>query len=605
MIRVADYIARTLVAHGIRHVFLVTGGGAMHLNDAIGRAPGLEYVCCHHEQGCSMAAQGYYRLTNELAAVNVTAGPGGTNAVTGVFGAWVDSLGMVVVSGQVKWETLVASTGLPLRQLGDQEVDIVRMVAGITKYAVMVTDPTTIRYHLERAIHLARSGRPGPCWIDVPINVQSAMVDADALAGYDPAEDGAAAPLAPRREDVDEIVARLAAARRPVIYAGPGVRLARADRRFRELVDRWQIPVVTSFNAHDLLESDHPCFAGRPGTIGDRAGNFVVQNADFLLVLGARLNIRQISYAWELFARDAYKVIVDVDAAELCKPTVRADLPVRADAGATIDALLARDAAAPTAAHAEWRAWAKERVRRYPVVLPEYAAGRDGVNPYCFGEALFDALGEDDIVVTGDGTACITTFQSAKLKRGQRLFSDSGCAPMGFDLPAAIGASVAAGGRRVVSIAGDGSIMMNLQELQTIVGYRLPIKIFLFNNDGYQSIRQTQTNFFPDNPVGCGPESGVSFPDFERIAHGFGIPFRRCASHDGLAAAVRETLDGDGPQFCEVVLDRSQPFSPKTSSKRLADGRMVTAPLEDMAPFLPRDEFLSNMIVAPVNSEAV
>ena len=583
---------------------MVTGGGAMHLNDAIGRCDRLHYVCCHHEQACSIAAQGYYRLTNRLAAVNVTTGPGGTNAITGVFGAWVDSLGMVVVSGQVKWETLVRSTGIPLRQLGDQEVDIVRLVESITKYAVMITDPSTVRYHVEKAIHLARTGRPGPVWLDIPMNVQGANIEPETLRGFDPAaEPGQGQPKRGPRLDADvaRILGQLSTAERPVIYAGAGVRLAGVADDLVRLAERMRIPIATGFNAHDIIPSDHPLFAGRPGTIGDRAGNFAVQNADVLLVLGCRLNIRQISYAWEHFARHAYKIIVDVDALELRKPTVKPDLPVHADV-ADVVRLMGTAPGAMNEHRGAWVEWCQARRARYPVVLPEYWAGTDGVNPYCFGDALFDALGADDIVVTGDGTACITTFQSAKIKRGQRLFSDSGSAPMGFDLPGAIGAAVAGGGKRVVCVAGDGSIMLNLQELQTIRGYGLPVKVFVLNNNGYHSIRQTQRNFFPGNDVGSGPESGVTFPSFERVAYGFDIPFRRACGHGELRGVIADTLAEPGAAISEIVLDLAQPFSPKVSSKRLPDGRMVTAPLEDMAPFLPRDEFLENMIVPAVDT---
>jgi acetolactate synthase-1/2/3 large subunit len=600
--RVADYIARTLVDHGVRDVFMVTGGGAMHLNDAIGRCEGLRYICCHHEHACSIAAQGYYRLTNRLAAVNVTTGPGGTNAITGVYGAWVDSLGMIVVSGQVKWETLVRSTGLALRQLGDQEVDITKLVEPITKYAVMVTDPTTIRVHLEKALYLAREGRPGPVWLDVPINVQSANVDVDALEGFDPATVASTLHDVTLGSDLERLRGHLATAKRPVIYAGAGIRLAGVADEFLTLAERLHVPVATGFNAHDLIPTDHPLFAGRPGTIGDRAGNFAVQNADLLIVLGCRLNLRQISYAWHHFARAAYKVIVDIDPAELAKPTVKADLPIRADVAEVVRQLLDEPAPVPADRQA-WIDWCAERRRRYPVVLPEYWNGASGVNPYCFADALFAELAPDDIVVTGDGTACITTFQAAKLKAGQRLFSDSGSAPMGFDLPAAIGACVAAGGKRVVCVTGDGSLMLNVQELQTIRGYDLPVKLFILNNDGYHSIRQTQRNFFPGNDVGSGPESGVTFPRFERLAYGFDLPFRRCTEHGALAASICATLSEPGPAVCEVVLDLAQPFAPKVSSKRLPDGRMVTAPLEDMAPFLPREELLENMLIPAAESE--
>lgn len=601
MIRVADYVVQTMATQGIRHVFMVTGGGAMHLNDAIGRCRDLSYICVHHEQAASMAAQGYYRLSNRLAAVNVTTGPGSTNAITGVFGAWVDSLGMVVISGQVKRETLVRSTGLPLRQLGDQEVDIIRLIEPITKYAVLVTDPRSIRVHLEKAIHLARSGRPGPVWLDIPGDVQAASIDPAELEGFipDPAETSGSADL---EEACSQIARGLRKARRPVILAGSGVRLAGAEGEFLRLVECLEVPVVTGFNAHDLIPSDHACYIGRQGTIGDRAGNFSVQNADFLLVLGCRLNIRQVSYAWKHFARQAFKVVVDIDSAELKKPTVQPDLAVHADARDVICRLLDR-CDGPTPEHQSWLDWCRERKLRYPVVLPEYWATAGPVNPYCFVAALFEQLSEGEIVVTGDATACITTFQAAQLKRGQRLFSDSGCAPMGFDLPAAVGACLARDGGRVICLAGDGSIMLNVQELQTIVGHRLPIKLFVLNNGGYLSIRQTQRAFFPDNPVGAGPESGVTFPDFERLAYGFAIPFRRCVDHAGLGDAISATLEGDGPQMCEIVLDPHQPFSPRVSSKRLPDGRMVTSPLEDMFPFLPREELLENMIVPAAPEE--
>ncbi len=595
MIRVADYVAQTLVKYGIGDVFLVTGGGAMHLNDAFGRCEGLDYTCCHHEQACAMAAESYYRLTNRLAAVNVTTGPGGTNAITGVYGAWTDSIGMIVISGQVKWETVVRSTGLPLRQLGDQEIDIVKLVEPITKYAVMVSDPQSIRYHLERALYLATSGRPGPCWLDIPMNIQGAKIDPDTLKAYDPQED----QIKYTTQDLDsvskQIMARLKEAKRPVIYAGSGVRLSKSHEEFLKLVELWQIPIVTAWNAHDLIWNDHPYYVGRPGTIGDRAGNFAVQSADLLIVLGSRLNIRQVSYNWENFATRAYKIIVDVDELELQKPTVKADLPVHADLKDLLPSLLSLNFE-PIQEHQNWLDWCLVRKNKYPTVLPEYWLTEKPVNPYCFGEKLFAQLLPDEIVVTGDGTACVTTFQAAHIKKGQRLYTNSGCASMGYDLPAAIGACIGSGKKRVICIAGDGSIQMNLQELQTIAGYQLPIKIFILNNQGYHSIRQTQQNFFPDNIVGCGPESGVTFPNFAKLSDAYGIPYRLCDNHKDLEQAIRDTIESDGAQICEVFLDLNQAFAPKLSSRRLEDGTMVSSPLEDLSPFLDRDELLGNII---------
>ena len=607
--RVADYIAQRLAAAGLTHVFMVTGGGAMHLNDAFGRAKGLTVVCLHHEQACAMAAEGYARLGGKPAVLNVTTGPGGINALNGVFGAYTDSVPMVVVSGQVRRETIAGNVSAGLRQLGDQEVDIVRMVGGITKSAVTVQDPARIRYEIEKALHLAVTGRPGPTWVDVPIDIQGMSIDVDALIGFDPYEAGAclaleseAAPLTggALRQAARTVLERLAASKRPCVLPGTGVRTAGVADRFLAVARALGAPVATAFNAHDLMADDNPLYVGRAGTVGDRAGNFAVQNADFLLVLGCRLNIRQISYNWDSFARSAFQAMVDIDKAEMAKPTLRIDLPIHADLGAFFDALEAElPAFRPGRAAADYLAWCQARRARYPVVLPEYWRSPAPVNPYCFAHTLFEALDENDIVVTGDGTACVVTFQAAVIKQGQRLFSNSGSASMGYDVPAAIGAWFAApGARRIVCLAGDGSVMMNLQELQTIVGARLPVKLFILNNDGYHSIRQTQQNYFPDNVVGCGPESGVTFPDFLKLGAAFGFPVSRIAAHEGMGAAITAMLDADGPALCEVILDKAQPFAPKLSSRRLEDGSMVTSALEDLAPFLSREEMADNMLLA-------
>ncbi|MEO8812695.1 MAG: thiamine pyrophosphate-binding protein [Caulobacteraceae bacterium] len=611
--RVADYIAARLRELGMSHVFMVTGGGAMHLNDAFGRCPGLEVVCLHHEQACAMAAEAYARLGGRPAILNVTTGPGGINALNGVFGAWTDSQPMVVISGQVRRETLAGNFPIGLRQLGDQEVDIVRMVGGITKSAVTVQDASRIRHEVEKAFWLATTGRPGPTWVDVPIDIQGALIDPEALTGFDPATEGQAATLPAERgalsgealrDAAREVIARLKGANRPCVMPGTGVRIAGCADRFARIAARLGVPVATAFNAHDLIAADDRVYAGKAGTVGDRAGNFAVQNADFLLVLGCRLNIRQISYNWDSFARGAFVAMVDIDKAELAKPTLSIDLPIHADLAAFLSALEAElDRYAPSADANAYLDWCRARVERYPTVLPEYWTGANGVNPYCFGAALFEALEADDVVVTGDGTACVVTFQSAALKAGQRMFSNSGSASMGYDVPAAIGAYHANHrARRIVCIAGDGSLMMNLQELQTIVGAHLPIKLFVLNNDGYHSIRQTQQNYFPDNIVGCGPESGVTFPDFQTLGAAFGFAVRRIATHDDLVAGIAATLAGEGPQMCEIMLDKAQAFAPKLSSRKLDDGRMVTSALEDLAPFLSREEMAQNMLIPLVEA---
>jgi acetolactate synthase-1/2/3 large subunit len=596
MIRLSDYIARYLADHGIAHVFMVTGGAAMHLNDAFGKESRIKKVFCHHEQSCSMAAESYFRVSNRMAAVNVTAGPGSTNAITGVYGAYVDSMAMIVLSGQSKRETLVSSTKLPLRQLGDQEVNIVEMVKGITKYAVLIDDPLKIRYHLEKALHLALQGRPGPVWLDIPIDVQGVKIEPSSLKGYDPKEDEIAYQTKHLEESVALIAKRLGAAKRPVIYAGTGVRLSGQYDLFLKLVTRLGVPVVGAWDSNDLLPNDHPCYAGRPGTVGDRAGNFTVQNSDFLLIFGCRLNIRLVSYNWKSFAPRAFKVMVDVDEAEMKKPTLSIDLPIHADLRDFLPAL-DRMSREWLPHHADWLAWCRERVKRYKVVLPEYWQLKEKVNPYCFMERLSEALQDEEVVVCGDGTACVTAFQAIRIRTGMKLFHNSGCASMGYDVPAAIGASVAMPRKeRIICLAGDGSIMMNLQELQTVSGLKLPIKIFVLNNAGYHSIRQTQRNFFPDNIVGCGEDSGLSFPDFEKVAAAFNLPFRRIQKHDELDDVIRWVLTSRGPVLCEVMLDLAQGFAPKLSSRKLEDGRMETAPLDDMAPFLSREELAENII---------
>ncbi len=604
MMRLADYVAKTLAVSGITQVFMLTGGGAMFLNDALGNAEGLQTVFCHHEQACAMAAEGYARTTGKPAIVNVTTGPGGINAINGVFGAYTDSIPMLVISGQVKRETCLASYNLPdLRQLGDQEVDIIRMVKGVTKYAVLVSDPSSIRYHLEKAIFLAISGRPGPTWLDIPVDVQSSQVDERQLKGFNAA--GEYPPLQSPdalKKVCREVIQKIQSSERPVILAGSGVRHAHAEEIFDRVIHRLGIPVSTAWT-HDTIASDDPLFCGRQGSIGDRAGNFTVQNADLLLILGSRLCIRQVSYNWAAFARCAYKIQVDVDPAELNKPTVRPDLPVACDLREFLEALDGElDAAAYDANRwTEWLAWCQERRKKYPVVRPDLEAAKENgkINPYHFLNHLYRQLAADDVVVTGNATACVVSFQTAHLQKGQRLFSNSGSASMGHDLPAAVGAAVARNGKRVVCLAGDGSIQLNIQELQTIAHYQLPVKIFVLNNRGYVSIRQTQNNFF-GRLTGEGPNSGVSFPDIVRVADAYGIPACRIENGEDYARAA-QLLAEPGPTLCEVMLDPAQTFEPRTSSRQLPDGRIVSAPLEDMYPFLDKDELLENLKIPPVN----
>jgi acetolactate synthase-1/2/3 large subunit len=594
-VKLSDWLADHLVGKGIRQVFMITGGGAMHLNQSLGSHRDLKCVFNHHEQACSMAAEAYGRLTNQIAVVNVTSGPGGTNAITGVYGAFTDSIAMLVISGQVKYETTVRSTGLPLRQYGDQELDIQQLIAPITKYSVMVTDPESIRYHVDKALYLARSGRPGPCWIDIPLDVQSARIDPSSLQLFDPSELEEPWKKCDLVGSAKIIMDALQESKRPVIMAGGGVRNSGAHKEFIEFIEKSGVPVVTGWNAHDALWSDHPQNCGKPGTVGDRGGNFTVQSSDLLIVFGSRLNIRQVSYNWRSFAKKAKKIWIDIDHIELSRPNVRPDIPIVADLTELLPVLAAYRYSGPSDIHRHWLRWCRERNNKYPVVAPSYATSPQ-VNPYFFAKLLFEQLPKNQIVVTANGSACVIGFQAAVLKQGQRLWTNSGCASMGYELPAAIGASLGSESGSVVCLAGDGSIMMNLQELQTIVGMKLPIKIFLLNNSGYVSIFQTHRNFFNGREIGAGPSSGVSFPEFERLAAGFGIRYERIANHREMRNDIARTLAFDGPVLCEVMVDPDQPFAPKLASRQLADGRMESPELEDMAPFLSREELASNVI---------
>lgn len=592
--RVSEYIANRLAEFGVRHVFMLTGGGSMFLNYALGKHSQIKPIFNHHEQASAMAAEGYARITGKPAVVNVTTGPGGINALNGVYGAFTDSIPMLILSGQVKRETYIRTYDLPeLRQLGDQEVDIVSMVKVITKYAVTVTDPQTIRYHLEKAWHLAQTGRPGPCWLDIPIDVQSSLVDENQLEGFASFLKPEPAP-AYLKESVAEALTRLKNAERPVILAGSGVRISGQVEQFLDVAHRLGIPVTTGWT-HDTIASDDPVFCGRPGTIGTRGGNFAVQNSDVLLVLGSRLNIRQTGYALKSFARAAYKIWVDVDAAELNRPTIKPDMPIQADLKDFFKEMQNQLTDWDSKRHAQWLAWCKERNQKYPAVLPKHREFNGRINPYHFMGTLFDNLGANDVVITGNATACIVSFQAGKIKMGQRLFSNSGSASMGYDLPASIGAAVAGEGRQVICLAGDGSLQLNIQELQTVIHYRLPLKIFVLNNNGYLSIRTSQKGFF-GGVVGEGPESDVTFPDFIKLAQAYGFQTQRLDSAD-FESGLREVLSADGPMLCEVMLDPAQGFEPRQSSRPLPDGRIVSAPLEDMFPFLERDELASNMLI--------
>ena len=614
MKKVVEYVASFLVENGIERAFSVTGGGAMHLNDALGHKEGLKCVYNHHEQACAIAAEAYARIHNKIAVVCVTTGPGGINALTGVAGGYLDSIPMLVLSGQVRYDTTARSTGLGIRALGDQEFDIIKAVESMTKYCEMVIDPMRIRYCLEKALYIAKSGRPGPCWLDIPLNVQGAYIDETELVGFD-AEEYEKEQLCPRpvpMEDVAKVLERIKTAKRPVIYAGNGIRIAGAFEVFRRVADKLGIAVVTGWNSIDIVEDENPLYVGRGGIMGDRPGNFAVQNSDFVLAIGSRLSIRQVGYNYKTWAREAYVVMVDADSEELKKPTLHVDMPIHADALDFLEKLdVLLDETLP-----EKREW-MERCRRwkadYPVVMQKHFEDTDKVNVYAFIGKLSSMLKEGQITVVGNGSACVVGSHAYVIKKGQRFIINSAIASMGYDLPAAIGASFAqqdgregqvSYDREIILVTGDGSIQMNLQELQTIIHHKLPIKIFLINNGGYHSIRQTQKNFFGEPLVGIGEDSyDLSFPSMEKLSYAYGYPYYKIEENAKLEEVIGEVLFAEGPLVCEVFVNRTQNFEPKSATKRLEDGTLVSAPLEDLAPFLPKEELKANMLIPLVEEK--
>jgi acetolactate synthase-1/2/3 large subunit len=575
----------------------------MHLNDAIGKNKTIRPVCCHHEQACAMAAEAFARIKSGLGVINVTTGPGGTNALTGVLGAWLDSIPMLILSGQVRYATTVPSTGLPLRQLGDQEADIISIVKPITKYAVSVTDPKTLRYHLEKAIYLAMTGRPGPVWVDVPLDVQAAMISEDALEGFDPNKEYPNLSRNRLKDQVSQVIEQIKVSKRPVVFGGYGVRLSGAADQgiWKRVAEKLGIPVQVAWNAIDLFPSSHPLYFGRPSTLGQRSANFIFQNCDLLINVGCRMNLRQIGYTFEAVAREAFKVSVDADPIELRKPTFSPNLAIEADAKEFLNELYSQLEGAAIAPKKDWLNWCAERRRRYPPVLAELDHTPSTINPYRFTETMGGLLAPDDLIVSSNGTACVIPIQCLEIKDEQRYIVNSGCASMGYGLPAAIGAAFAGEGRRVICLEGDGSIQMNIQELQVLVHHQLPIKVVVYNNNGYLSIRTTQSNFFNKNFIGESATSGISFPDFIKLAAAYGIPASRISDPAQITGQLKEALSGSGPAIIEVMVDPEQLFMPRVSSQRLPDGRMVSKPLEDLFPFLDREEFAQNMIIQEWN----
>lgn len=597
--KVSDYIADFLAEKGINQIFTVVGGGAMHLNDSFGHHPKLHCLYNHHEQASAIAAEGYARVHNKMAAVCVTSGPGAINALNGVAGAYMDSIPMLILSGQTKTGLTVANSGLKLRTLGNQEFDIVSALGNMTKYAEMVMDAGKIKYCLEKAIFLAKSGRPGPCWLDIPLDIQGSYVETEQLEGYDRKEDNLYVESAESIQEKARLVAeRLKRAKRPVLYAGNGIRICGGKEILEKLQRQTGIPVVTCWNSIDLQETQSPCYAGRAGIMGDRAGNFAVQNSDLLICIGSRLNVYQVGYDSKTWAREAFVVVNDIDGEELKKPTIRVDLPVCCDAKIFMEELLKQCQLQSCMVNEEWGKQCQSWKERYPVVLQKHYEEKEGCNVYAFIDTLSKKSGAGSITVAANGSASVVGSQAYQIGKNQRFLMNCALSSMGYELPASIGACIANDRRDVVCLAGDGSIQMNLQELQTMVTNRLPIKIFVINNQGYHQIRLTQNNIFGTGLVGVGEESGdLGFPDFEKLAYAYGISYVRIEETSAMEDAIEEVLQKKGYVLCEVICSITQAFEPKSATKRLEDGRLFSPPLEDLSPFLSREELKENMYI--------
>src|SRR3989338_5888261 len=601
--KLSDYVVSFLEKIGVEHVFMISGGGIMHIVDSVGKSRELKYVCSQHEQAASMAAEAYARLKG-LGVCIVTTGPGVTNALTGTIGAMLDSIPVLYISGQVNTNHMVQSTGLPLRQLGDQEINTIDLVRSITKYSVTITNPQEIRYHLEKAVFLAKSGRPGPVWIDIPLNIQSASVNPADLRRFNKNE--ITHPFETNKKNleklVSEIMARIQKSKRPVILAGNGIRSAGAEKEFLQLAKLLKVPILSSFAGYDLIDSSHPYYMGRPGIIGQRAANFIIQNADILLSIGCRLNTRIVSYNNRSFAREAFKIAIDIDKAELQKPTIKLDMAVNYDAKDFIEEFNRQLNGSGFRHDNEWVRWCRLLNSKYPVTLPEYWQEKKYVNSYCFIDTLSENLTPYDVLVLADGTACVCTYQAFKVKQGQRVILNSGCAAMGYGFPAAIGASFARKGQRIICLEGDGSLQMNIQELQTMKYHSLPIKLFIYENDGYHSIRTTQETYFDSRYVATDKSSGVSSPNFLKLAEAYGFPAFEIKNIQELYK-VPLVLNSKGPAVCVIRMNPRQPLIPKVLGEKLPDGRIRSKPLEDMYPFLPRSEFKENMLIKPWEEE--
>ena len=598
LIKLSDYVIRFLHDAGIRRIFMLTGGGCMHLVDSVGRQAGLEYVCCLHEQAASFAAQAHAEYMSSTSAVLVTTGPGGTNAITGLAAAWLDSSPCIFLSGQAKRADML--TGRGVRSMGPQEVDIIAVVKPLTKYAKTIVDPADVRFDLEKALYLATSGRRGPVWLEFPLDVQAQFIDETGLRSFIP--DSITGNTSELRCQVSNSIEFLKKAERPVILVGNGARLAHLDGLIERLVDVLKIPTLLTWKAMDMLPENHPYFAGRPGSVAGRGANLTQQNADWILVLGARLDMPQVAFSHRNFARAARKTVVDVDSHELSKFDMDIDVPVNANARDFLTEFLAQLETVDLPSAGTWVAKAADWKRKYPVILPEYwQAGSDFVNTYVLIDVLSDLCAPEDVLAPGSSGACSDIFlQCFRLKQGQRVVNSPSLGAMGTGLPGTIGTCLASGRRRTICVNGDGGFQLNIQDLETVRRLSLPIKYFILCNGTYASIIGSQRNHFEGRLVGSDPSSHLTLPDVRKVAEAYGIPTHAIKNHANIKDEVRKVLDQPGPVVCAVNTSSDQATAPRATSTVRIDGTIFSLPMEDMAPRLPRREFFSEMIIPPL-----
>ena len=589
----SDYIINFFENKNIHNIFTVTGGGSIFLCDALTRAKKLKYICNHHEQAVAFATEGYSRFSNSVGVSLVTTGPGGTNAITGTAACWIDSIPSITISGQVFLNQTISNTGL--RQLGIQEINIIDIVKPITKYAVMIKKPEDIKYHLEKAYYLSLEGRPGPVWLDIPANIQNSNININNLKSFSiPNKKIKKSHLNKNNIKIKKIIGLLNQSKRPLIHVGHGVRLSKAGNDLLNFIEKNNLPIATTWNAADIIPNDHRLFVGRPGTFAGRGVNFAVQKCDLYIAIGTRLPFAITGYNSKDYARNAFKVMVDIDSKELNKKSLDINLKVNMDAKKILFEL-SKHKIKNNEKFNDWISICQNWNKRFPVIDSKYQYQKKYVNSYFFVDVFSNLLKNNSVILTDMGLSFVGTYQAFKVKKGQKLFTNSGHAPMGWGLPASIGASIANKRKKTYLLTGEGGLQMNIQEFATIMHEKLPIKVFIFNNGGYLTIKQTQELGFKGRIMGSNKASGISFPNYKKTAESYKIGYIKIKNNKNLEVEVSKFINKPGPGICELMMSPNQPQVPKAINKRLPSGEIEPSKLDDLFPFLSRERLLTEL----------